>query len=48
MKLLGDANWYFPSFLDWLPDVRVEGGGAPELVLAPVPVRSNPIAGASE
>ncbi len=48
MKLLGDANWYFPSFLDWLPDVRVEGGGAPELVLEPVPVRSNPIAGAGE
>jgi uncharacterized membrane protein YdfJ with MMPL/SSD domain len=19
MKLLGDANWYLPSWLDWLP-----------------------------
>ena len=26
MRLLGDANWYFPSVLRWLPDLRVEGG----------------------
>ncbi|HYI16564.1 MAG TPA: MMPL family transporter [Thermomicrobiales bacterium] len=25
MRLLGDANWYFPNWLRWLPDVRVEG-----------------------
>lgn len=25
MKLLGDWNWYLPSWLSWLPDVRVEG-----------------------
>ena len=24
MKLLGDRNWYLPSVLRWLPDVRVE------------------------
>jgi len=24
MKLLGNANWYLPSWLDWLPDLRVE------------------------
>ena len=24
MKLLGRANWYFPSWLRWLPDLRVE------------------------
>ena len=24
MKLLGDRNWYFPKFLEWLPDLRVE------------------------
>ena len=31
MRLLGDANWYLPSFLAWLPDVRVreESIGAP-------------------
>jgi RND superfamily putative drug exporter len=25
MKLLGDRNWYLPSWLSWLPDVRIEG-----------------------
>ena len=25
MKLLGDWNWYLPSWLNWLPDVHVEG-----------------------
>ncbi|MDQ3067633.1 MAG: MMPL family transporter, partial [Actinomycetota bacterium] len=25
MKLLGERNWYLPSFLQWLPDVGVEG-----------------------
>lgn len=24
MRLLGDANWYLPKALNWLPDVRVE------------------------
>ncbi len=24
MRLLGDLNWYFPSWLEWLPDLRVE------------------------
>lgn len=24
MKLLGDWNWHLPSWLEWLPDVRVE------------------------
>jgi RND superfamily putative drug exporter len=28
MKLLGAWNWYLPSWLEWLPDVRVEGGGS--------------------
>jgi RND superfamily putative drug exporter len=26
MKLLGDANWYLPSWLRWLPDLHVEHG----------------------
>ena len=26
MELLGDRNWYLPSWLEWLPDLRVEGG----------------------
>jgi putative drug exporter of the RND superfamily len=25
MKLLGERNWYLPSWLTWLPDVQVEG-----------------------
>ncbi len=28
MELLGDRNWYLPSWLDWVPDLRVEGGTA--------------------
>ncbi|MEX1021654.1 MAG: MMPL family transporter, partial [Dehalococcoidia bacterium] len=24
MRLLGDLNWYMPSWLQWLPDLRVE------------------------
>jgi len=24
MQLLGDRNWYLPSWLEWLPDLRVE------------------------
>jgi putative drug exporter of the RND superfamily len=26
MKLLGDANWYLPPWLQWLPDLHVEHG----------------------
>jgi uncharacterized membrane protein YdfJ with MMPL/SSD domain len=29
MALLGDLNWYLPEWLNWLPDVRVEGGTHP-------------------
>ena len=25
MKLLGDRNWYLPKWLQWLPDLDVEG-----------------------
>jgi RND superfamily putative drug exporter len=25
MKLLGDRNWYLPKWLEWLPDLEVEG-----------------------
>jgi len=30
MKLLGDANWYLPKWLDWLPHVRHEVEPQPE------------------
>ena len=29
MALLGDRNWYLPGWLNWLPDLRVEGTPAP-------------------
>jgi len=29
LKLCGNANWYLPRVLRWLPDVRVEGDLAP-------------------
>jgi uncharacterized membrane protein YdfJ with MMPL/SSD domain len=29
MTLLGDANWYLPRRLDWLPHLRHEGAGRP-------------------
>ncbi len=25
MRLLGDRNWYLPKFLQWLPNIKVEG-----------------------
>jgi hypothetical protein len=25
MQLLGDRNWYLPRWLEWLPNVNVEG-----------------------
>jgi RND superfamily putative drug exporter len=33
MVLLGDRNWYLPTWLQWLPDLRIEG--APAVVHAP-------------
>jgi len=37
--LLGDKNWYFPSWLEWIPRIDVEGeqvvDETPELVPAP-------------
>jgi RND superfamily putative drug exporter len=30
MRLLGDRNWYLPSWLEWLPKVDVEGHAAAE------------------
>jgi RND superfamily putative drug exporter len=28
MKLLGDANWYLPRWLEWLPRLQVEGASS--------------------
>jgi uncharacterized membrane protein YdfJ with MMPL/SSD domain len=35
MKLLGDRNWYLPSWLEWLPQVHIEGVATPEVVAEP-------------
>jgi RND superfamily putative drug exporter len=37
MELLGDKNWWFPKWLEWLPQVQVEGSELP--VPAPAPER---------
>ena len=29
MKLLGEWNWYLPSWLNWVPEVSVEGHAEP-------------------
>jgi RND superfamily putative drug exporter len=39
MALLRDWNWYLPSWLHWLPDVRVEG---PEIEPVPSSVEPSP------
>ena len=38
MALLGPWNWYLPSWLDWLPELHVEGDPEPEPDPEPVPV----------
>ena len=30
MKLLGDRNWYLPKWLQWLPDLNIEGHEPPQ------------------
>ena len=34
MELLGDKNWYFPKWLEWLPNISIEGAstGEPAMV----------------
>ncbi len=34
MRLLGDANWYLPTWLHWLPDLRVEKSPRPSAAMA--------------
>jgi anti-anti-sigma factor len=35
MKLLGDWNWYLPSWLEWLPQVAPESAAPPPAVVSP-------------
>jgi RND superfamily putative drug exporter len=41
MVLLGDRNWYLPSWLQWLPDLRIEG--TPAVPVATPPLDAPPI-----
>jgi uncharacterized membrane protein YdfJ with MMPL/SSD domain len=38
MKLLGDWNWYLPSWLEWLPRLEGEREAEPAPEVRPVPV----------
>jgi RND superfamily putative drug exporter len=40
MKLLGERNWYLPSWLGWLPHVNAEP--AASTIPAPVPTTTRP------
>ncbi len=42
MELLGDANWWFPRWLAWLPKVHIDGSALPALPGAAGPDRSTP------
>jgi uncharacterized membrane protein YdfJ with MMPL/SSD domain len=37
MKLLGDWNWYLPTWLDWLPRIGPEAEGVPSATPVPHP-----------
>ena len=37
MELLGDWNWYLPRWLEWLPDLRVEGSRPEAVATASAP-----------
>lgn len=41
MKLLGDWNWYLPSWLEWLPNMRTESS-APEAAVADTTTEPSP------
>jgi len=35
MRLLGERNWYFPSWLEWIPNVSIEGHPTDDLEAEP-------------
>ena len=48
MKLLGDWNWYLPTWLDWLPKLSSDEGGSPKPQATPQPGYSTlPVAGST-
>jgi RND superfamily putative drug exporter len=42
MELLGDWNWYFPRWLEWLPEIHIEGAE----VRVPAPATADFVVGA--
>ena len=42
MKLLGERNWYLPSWLSWVPDVHVEGHSPAQPPEPPEPPATKP------
>ncbi|MDQ1359418.1 MAG: putative drug exporter of the superfamily [Acidimicrobiaceae bacterium] len=42
MELLGDANWWFPRWLSWLPKVHIDGNDLPALPKAAAADDSTP------
>ena len=44
MKILGERNWYLPSWLGWLPDVHVEGAKTSRGRAEPAPAKARPTA----
>jgi RND superfamily putative drug exporter len=43
MKLLGDRNWYLPSWLEWLPRIGDEPGAQPPVEPPRVPDEPPPV-----
>jgi RND superfamily putative drug exporter len=37
MALLGERNWYLPHWLEWLPDLRIEGDPERDAKFSPLP-----------
>jgi len=42
MKLLGDANWYLPRWLSWLPNLSARATGEPQAPRPAQPVPAGP------
>ena len=40
MELLGDWNWYFPKWLEWIPEIHIEGAEVTAAASAPFPGES--------
>ena len=43
MRLLGDWNWYFPNWLEWVPEIDIEGSAS--VILPPVQPDPLPVSG---